>query len=311
MNEPRKHHFIPQCYLRNFSVGEKRKQVFLIDAVRNIECKTSIVNVAQRRDFNRVNINGIEPNYFEKNFSKFEEKVSCSIKLLMDSDVFKNDVKDNILNLIALLAVRSPQKRNSFAKSYAQTIKIIMELSLATRQRWEGYMEKFSVEQRVSYEIAKDFFESERYTISTPRETHIRDELKMMDTILPYLYARKWQLLKSNSKTGIFFTSDNPVVINWNEPEKIPQIYRNSPGFGMKNTTIYFPLTSSYYLIGRFDIDEDALVLATDEMVAVANTAILMGAYEQLYSPSMNAFINNENSIKYPLKDLLSKLNFQ
>jgi hypothetical protein len=304
MSEPRKHHYIPQCYLRNFSIDNRRKQVLLLDMKRKIKRVVSIADIAQRRDFNRVEIHDVDPNALEKSFSKFEDDVSRSIKIIVDGGDFTAEIKDNILNLIALLAVRSPQKRNGFAQSYAHVAKIIMDISLTSEKSWHAYMKKFPIDQRVSFEKAKDFFESDSYKIATRRETHIRDELKMFEVVLPLLYARKWQLIIGNSPTHLFFTSDNPVVINWNEPDKVPLIYKSSPGFGRIDTTIGFPLTSNHFLIGRFDIDNDGYVEATDDIVATCNTFTIESVYEQIFTSSFDAYITTDENLKFVIKDL-------
>lgn len=308
MSKPRKHHYVPQCYLRNFSINQKLKQVFLLDLKQKKECKASIKDIAQRRDFFRVDIDGVDPNIVEKSFSKLEDQISCSIKMIANGGQFTGDVKINILNLIALLIVRSPQKRSLYAEFHARTAKLIMEISLTTKQRWEAQMEKFPADKRVSYEIAKEFFESQRYTIQTPRETHIRNEFLMFDTVLPYLFDRKWQLITSSTNSQLFFTSDNPVSIDWDEPEKVPAIFRSSPGYGMVNTTISFPLTSNHFLIGRFDVDRDGYVNGTDEMVGVCNLNTILNSYEQIFSSSLDAYIKTDITPKYFISNIISNL---
>ena len=169
-------------------------------------------------------------------------------------------------------------------------------------------MARLPIVQHASYEEAKDFFENERYVIHTPRETHVRDELKMFNAILPLLYARKWQLVTSISSSQLFFTCDNPVVITWNEPNKVPLIYRSLPGFGHTETTVYFPLTSNHFLIGRFDIDDDGYVDATDEMVAACNLNTVSNTYEQIYASSLDAYIQTDTCMRFAIKELISNL---
>jgi hypothetical protein len=228
--------------------------------------------------------------------------------MIIDGGNFTGDVKDNILNLIALLSVRSPQRRNGFAKSYAHTARLIMDLSLATRERWDAAMKRFPATQHASYEEAKEFFENEQYSINTPRETHVRDEFKMFETVLPCLYARKWQLISSVFDSQLFFTSDNPVRIDWNEPDQISLIRRASPGHGMRNTTVFFPLTARHCLLGRFDIADDGYIAATDEMVAMCNLNTVLNTYEQIYASSLDAYMATEKCMKFAIKELISNL---
>ena len=298
MSEPRKHHFIPQGYLKNFSISDKGKQVVLLDANRKICVPVSVKDVAQRRDFNRIEIDGVDPNIIEKSLSHFEGKASCALRLIKEGSVFDSDVKDYILNLMALLIVRSPQMRSNQSNFYAKSAMMIMDLVLTDESRWNEHMNKFPENERISYAKAKKFFESEKYSITTNVETLIHNEFKMLDSVLRCLYARDWRMITCVEDSQIFLTSDNPVTISWDCPEKIPLIYRSSPGYGMKNTAVYFPLTSRHYLVGRFD-SESGYVDATDEMVAICNTQTVTNAYEQIYAPSGNAYFKTESEMKF------------
>jgi hypothetical protein len=51
----RRHHFVPQCYLKGFTVErKKRRQITVFDAKNRKVFTTAIDNVALERDFNRV-----------------------------------------------------------------------------------------------------------------------------------------------------------------------------------------------------------------------------------------------------------------
>ena len=113
--------------------------------------------------------------------------------------------------------------------------------------------------------------------ISTSQHTKI-------DAILPCLINRNWVLIQANESSGSFITTDNPVDLSWKEPDKIPPFYRQSPGFGLKGTEVYFPVSQDLALLGEFEGKEGAIE-ATENLVAIFNSKMLLNAYKQVYAP--------------------------
>jgi len=90
------------------------------------------------------------------------------------------------------------------------------------------------------------------------------------NVVLKALMARKWEMHAIASEdVGCFVTTDRPVVLTWNNPEKIPPMYRESPGFGMPNTEVLFPITKNLIVIGSFQ-GKGGTMLATTPFVAGA-----------------------------------------
>jgi hypothetical protein len=72
---------VPQFYLRGF-VGEDG-MLFVIDRPSKKSFRTPPKNVAAVRDFNRVDVAGMDPNAVEKALADFESKVApelCRIR---------------------------------------------------------------------------------------------------------------------------------------------------------------------------------------------------------------------------------------
>lgn len=292
MGEARRHHFLPQCYLKGFCIFPKKRQLFVVDAKQQISFTTNISNIAQERDFNRIGIDGFDPNFIESEMSKFESKASVAISNIIKDGKFIKDTKDLILNLIALLAIRSPQRRQHITGFHSDVVDRILDISLATEERWNQSQNKYSVDKHVAYKDAKEFYESKQFKISLTNEYLIETEFKLTDTILPLLHARNWQLVTTRGNENVFITSDNPVKLVWNDPDSVPPFYRQSPGFGLLDTTIYFPLTKNHFLIGRFD-KPSGYIEGSDELVSACNGQTMGYSYNQIYSPSNSARISN------------------
>ena len=299
----RHHHYLSQCYLKGFTKGgSKKSKLTVIDFKEKKIFPTIPRNVGGIRDFNRVDIEGVDPNVVEKSYAEFEGNVATALRNVQESLELEGDNKKYILNLIALLAIRSPEQRENTRQFVAQIAEKIMDLSLATKERWESQLAQmkvdgYEVSDDLSYEDMKEFHKSKKYKIEVVKERHIEMELFGVETILPSLHGRNWLLIHATNESGPFITTDQPVNLTWSEPEKIPPFYRNSPGFGLKGTQVYFPLSRNLSLLGEFD-GKKGLVKATKNLVAVLNSQMLMFAVRQVYSPKINFFfLGHDRSI--------------
>lgn len=295
----RQHHYLSQCYLKGFTKGGSKKSKLTVIDVKEKKCfETNPRNVGGIRDFNRIEMNGIALDSLEKNLAKFENEAASALRQIEKDLRFEGKTKDLILNLIALLAFRSPERREHWRKFEEEIAKITMNLLLENKERWDAQIRKIKesgkkVNDNVTYEDMKRFHENKEYKIEVPQEQHIINEFKLIDDILPYIYNRNWILVRSNEDSGPFITSDNPVNLMWKRPENIPLIYRNSPGYGAKDAFLYFPISKNLALIGEFD-GPKGIIDGTKEFVAILNTNLLIFVYKQLYAPKINFFFIGE-----------------
>lgn len=288
--EARNHHTIPQCYLRGFThgTGKKRKLTVASLASGNV-FETRPRNVGGTRDFNRIELDGYKPDALESSLANFEGEVATAIRNVSQTNVFAGEDRITILNLVALLAVRSPRQREHWRKFQEQVAKQIMSLALASRERWRGQLRQMKdagvpIDESVPYEQVKAFHEGGKYHVTFSNEHHIYTEFQGFAAVLPYLIERKWSLFTTDEKNGLFLTTDRPVLLSWKHPDHVPVMHRRSPGFGMRDTEVLFPLTQGALLLGEFG-GKEGTFSASEQLVALANTKMLSNAFEQAYLP--------------------------
>lgn len=310
----RQHHYLSQCYLKGFTdKGSKKSKLTVYDLQNKKSFETIPRNVGGIRDFNRVDIEGLDENVIEKDMAKFEGKLATALRKIEENLKFDEDTKIYILNLIALFSVRTPQKRENWRKFQAQIAENMAAISLSSKERWEKLVKQLKKSDKekyknVTYEDVKEFFESKRYTITVPREQHIYFEFVGIKTVVPLLLERNWLLIKSTKETGNFITTDHPVLLNWKDPEKVPLFYRNTPGFGLIETQVYFPISKNLALIGEFD-REDKTVEGTKEIIATLNSRMIMSAYKQVYTPKQKFYFSARGGKILEGKFLLNNIN--
>jgi hypothetical protein len=284
--ESRIHHYIPQAYLRGF--GWKRGKNWYVNAAdlksgKYIQPNTK--NICAERDFLRIEIDGHRPDKLETDMGKFEALAREAILRVAKARQFTGDDRIVVLNLMALLSVRSPQMRENMRQFHERSMKLMMSLVLAKKERWEAQIQRMKAEGKapeneLSYEEIKEFHDGDQYSIEVAREFHIGAEFKMFEPVLHCLVGRKWRLYFAGENEGHFVTTDHPVVLTWNHPENVPPIYRHSPGFAMVDTEVVFPLTHECFLLGRFEGLSDGVEEAYAPFIAHCNTRMISHAFD-------------------------------
>ena len=157
----RRHHYIPQAYLSEFTDTDGNFFVLNIDSGHSFQ--TSPINVALERDFNRVDIEGQATDAIEHALAPFEGQAAEAIRAVIASQEFPNDDNLNLLlNLLGLIAVRNPRCRKSFNLSREQTIKIISEILVSDEKIFNHNLIKMqesgeTINKDVSFEDITSF----------------------------------------------------------------------------------------------------------------------------------------------------------
>ena len=116
------------------------------------------------------------------------------------------------------------------------------------------------------------------------REWHIALEFTGFDVVVRTLADRRWRLYVADDANGPFITCDRPIVLTWEKPEEIPERMRGSPGYGMRHTEVYFPITHKLAVVGVFDGPEERTETASAMFVAAANLRMIDHAFNQVYT---------------------------
>ncbi|MEG3132376.1 DUF4238 domain-containing protein [Rouxiella sp. T17] len=292
MSEPRHHHYLSQCYLRGFTSGVgKRARLTVIDPTARTSFETNTRGVGGVRDFNRIDIDGIDPNFIERELAKFEGKAATALRELENGEAFKEDRKNTILELISLLAIRTPAMRENLSKPFLQMAKFEMANGLSDKKQWEEARarahaeEGTEVDTSITFEQIKELHDAGGLEVSIRREHQIHLEMMGAGMIFELLQQRGWILVKAKHGEGDFITSDNPVVLTWTNPDEMPNF--ESPGFGRENTLVFFPVTKRLMLVGEYGKGDGVSEISRDT-IALFNSRTISNCSERILSSDNN-----------------------
>jgi hypothetical protein len=286
----RRHHYVPQFYLKGFAVARKKShRLVVFDCRSRKSFSTATENVAVETDFNRVEVDGHPPDVVETALSEFETEAASALERIIAAKSMREaEDRGYLLNLVGLLSVRNPRHRETWRDFQEQIAKRIMELATATPERWAsqvrqaqaaGYMRK---DADTDYEKMRKFVTEGQYRVDVSTGYHVSVEMVGVDAVLPYLFKRKWAVLKCQDNSGGFVTSDHPVCLTWSDPNK-----RGPVGHGTRGTEIVFPICSRLAMVGAFEI-EDNEIDASEEMVAAVNGTVIQFSDRHVYARDHN-----------------------
>lgn len=295
----RRHHYLPQGYLAAFTdSGLKDGQFCVLDVQTGNSFRTSPLNVAAERDFNRIEVPGHRPDAIENALAPFEGEAASAIRRIIDTEAFPTDSDWNlILNLLGLIAVRNPKLRGSFNRSREQVLRRVSDLLVSDKQLWDHHVKKAReagehISDSVSFEDVKKFVDDENYEIEFHPEGNLRVEFHAFNELLPLLGQRTWSLLVAPAEGPEFICSDHPVTLLWKGGRSGPV------GFGLKETEVFFPLGRRIGFYGVFESPLKPVVRCKPGHVATMNRRVAWNAERQVFSTLERFFVWHEGEAR-------------
>jgi len=228
-------HIIPEFYLRRFIMSPARKKIWVFDKISSRVFLTNITNAGCERNFYDIpfvlypQLKG-KKNPEEILFSPFDERSSKMLNALFDdinsgSEISNEKYKFGLAYFISMLILRVKRIRNSF-----ETLsKNRPEIDLINREKNK---EKYGSREHELLSRAAHFED-----LKTPAI--------IIDPMANELLGRFEWNLRVNTTQKLFYTSDNPVVVNADCREDfIDNIRLDRPG-----RCVYIPLSPQYILV--------------------------------------------------------------
>lgn len=231
-NEPKKHHYIPQSYLKGFQIGTTRKNpkicVYEKEKLNKSPYVVAIKNTACIKDYHTIKINDkSDRTLIEGIFSNMENIIIHNIREVINNEYINEDNKITLAITILFFKSRVPQNLEMLKKSFQRTIEGIAEA-------------KFKIN---NMGLKGSFSDNFKLTINNNFPLFMMFNSVFKEEIIAELCSMNFSLLKA-PKEYSFVCSDAPV--SYYVPD-----YKNGRGVGLShpNLEIFLPLTQSYGLL--------------------------------------------------------------
>lgn len=184
-NEPKKHHFVPQSVLRSFSIGGKRRSVFVFDKHEQRSFPSPITDAGAQRHFYSIPV-GADRFNFEPFFQEFDDRLAgliAKISATPSPAALSQDERYDLAAVTACQLLRTKLQRTS-------PIELAKRLAASLR------------EAGIPFRDDVDGSEEEHFS---PRS------LLRIDAIAELLVRKDLVVILSREPN--LWTSDNPVVL--------------------------------------------------------------------------------------------------
>ncbi len=256
MSKPKKHHYVPQAYLKFFS-KENEKGEFIIHVFDKVSGKfffANITDIAEKRNFNKVENDRFifstpnrDPLFYEYKYTDLiEGKIPRIIRNITSSctlckptvQVLTDEIKQDLAIMIVVQLLRTPQSRENTHKIGNPICGSVIS-SIHKQIESQKDIEK----KELFFSVLNDFEYTERFSNSVHLQfTMDNDRIEKYAQLL--VQNRSWVIYENKYYDSIpFVTSDNPVIMQ--------NMKSGELGFGVNAlendaTVISMPLTPKY-----------------------------------------------------------------
>ncbi|WP_066212851.1 DUF4238 domain-containing protein [Blastomonas sp. CCH5-A3] len=281
----RNHHFVPQYYLKGFAKPRSKDgKLTVFDLKDRKGFVTRPRNVAARRDYNRIEIEGQDPNIVESKLAELEALGDQAFRRIISARSIEDSDDFSFVHvLIARIAISNPAFRNQRDQLISQVGSMMMRNIVATPERWDAVTRQMGPElggDPIPYEQARAAVEGGSIVANATKETLIEQEILLWPSILPILEQRKWTLLIAPPGSAGFITSDRPFSLRWNDETMNRGPY--GVGLGCTDTTLIFPISHNLAVIDSFE--HGGANVVDESIVAAVNFALFQAAMRQVYA---------------------------
>ncbi|MCD4699990.1 MAG: DUF4238 domain-containing protein [Phycisphaerae bacterium] len=275
MSQPRKHHYLPQFYLRGFSVNGRQIYQIEKDSSRGYLC--SIEDAAAIRDYYELDYPGAkDPQSVEKRLAEIENRHSDVLRQIIENGSISPDVHARLVEFVSLMRLRVPAVKayiEKFLRQMVRSTTVIMERNGMLPPAPEVLPEVLKVDE-VQIVIANWKCLEEMFVLAANPKI-----LKILASMQPRIFHVP--------AGAMLLTCDQPVAIY--HPEASP----NDPyGIGIvhAHTEISFPLSSQVLLHLCWDTSVSENRLLTSAEVDEFNRRTIIMADSLIFAPEQSEY---------------------
>jgi hypothetical protein len=242
-DEPKRHHFVPRCYLRGFSDHKKRVRMYARASKQHLVV-TSVNNAAVESGFYTLVEESGEQSLAVEHVLGLIEGLAKTAIARMVSGQFPPTIEDrsNLSLFMALQVLRTPEERLAYEAMVDHSQKAMFEGWTPEYVRERMKEEGIEPTDEAVAEVMDVVENPDNYRFVPHQNEHIKVMLKVAVEAAPVIAARTWLL--GQSTRASFITSDHPVVL-WSEPSEETRF----KGIGIETAEqVYFPLDRRHVL---------------------------------------------------------------
>lgn len=218
-NIPKRHHYIPQFYLKGFSTD--KAHLYVLDKLGEVDKRIryqTTESIAFQNNLYTYQAKGKKKETLEDTFAQLEGVAAKIIRKIESRELLSDQDRYDFSIFISFLWIRTPFSKKEFEKTTADLYEKTARMSIAMRPKEDiknffKQHEEELTDQQIDNMI--DFATNEkrsRINVEVPQNYWIKQMLSMGLGISPALEIADWEF-KVAEKPFAFLTSDNPFLL--------------------------------------------------------------------------------------------------
>ncbi|MBU1164774.1 DUF4238 domain-containing protein [Patescibacteria group bacterium] len=296
-----KNHYVPQFYLKNFSINEKPQIVYAYRRGSD-PFEVNVKNIAAKNDlyiYTDKNT-GKKNDEIEKMFSWLEGLTKPIIEKIINGSHLldlSNKGHNVLTEFIAYLHVRNLSQRERQKNIIAEFNKIQLKTMASDKKNFiktlKEATERIDIGNEAEVEELRQSILNfdEHYKVEYGKKNNdffLKQALELGLKITPIIFNKEWHIIDSAGCGRFFITSDNPVTLI--RPKALPGFY----GVGIENGFIALPISPTKCIFLKNGNSDSTIKSATRASVDDINHHIMFFAHKFVYSNILSKNFQSE-----------------
>lgn len=214
MSEPKRQHYLPQFYLKNFC---RDGLLWVYDRETNEYKQQTPLNTAlQNQYYTALTPDSKKTTEIEKFLSVIENLAKPVITKIDSKKPISPQEKEALATFISFLKTRVPDYGKSVNEMFEKTMKKINLLMFSSEKQTAEVIKKYEEDtgQKIglSPKSLMDFVQGDRYKLGISKEWRLEMMMSLGAELIRYFLNMDWLFLEAPTKSS-FITSDNPFVL--------------------------------------------------------------------------------------------------
>lgn len=214
MSSPKRHHYLPQFYLKGFCCNE---YLWVYDRKTNqVRRQTPINTAIQSHYYSVADEDGEKNTEIESFLPQIEGLTKPIIQKVSSKDEISVEEKEILSVFLAFLMNRVPDFEKSVNIMEGHLVKRMSDMMFSDEKRTKSIMDRYEKETgdkiKLSAKELVDFHKRGAYTIEIHRNESLRLMLDLSFNFAAFFRQMDWGFLHAPQKTS-YVTTDNPLFI--------------------------------------------------------------------------------------------------
>ncbi len=304
----RRHHYVPQFYLRNFVNPHANGKIWVYAKRGDRLVAASPRDVAVEKDYHTVTRNdGVKDRHsIEDTFADLENRAAPIVQKILSRQPLSDEDREIFVVFVAQLLLRVPARRDETGRMMASMLEHMAKTFASERESFHADYRRFQKEtgnnSTVDVEEIRQFILSEDCELKVNSAAALGTSISALAAVTDCLLRMHWVFLRRRGRFQ-FLTCDNPVF--YCDPTVPPNTWRGV-GLANRGVEVSLPLSADVVAFASYRQGPRVWNDIAPELVRRFKQQTVDSAYRYVfaaeYSDGLQRFICRNNDRSLPVQ---------